>query len=146
MNRITNRKRWEVIRDLIGDEYEQLNSEAVIKVLLEKIPQRDFASPQDAKKYLIEQEQRLLGPLDLACQQFAKHRTLPNLSGEEVLLFFYRLREAVDLIETFLLSSNVIADPPPEMASDAQCVEFLLVDYWNHIGRKRYLYGQIRGL
>jgi hypothetical protein len=136
-------ERWKQISDIIYGQYRILADGNEIEALLERTPQRDFSSPAEAKQFLIEQEKRLLLPIDQVCTIFARQRTWPVIPPEQMLFLLHRMKQALDLMQLFALHPRLISDPLSTV-SDSEILEFLLVDYWNHIGRERYLAGQIR--
>jgi hypothetical protein len=59
------------------------------------------------------------------------------MSASETLLMLERLKEARDLLEFLpLIQAETMNDSD---ISEAELMERLLVDYWHHIGRDRYL-------
>jgi len=104
------------------------------------------------KKAIIEQEKTHRETIDRACRKFARTKTWPPLSGEEMLWLFPRMKQSLDLLQFLRIGgrSNTAArtiglpvphDLPPQF-SEADALEYLLVDYWHHIGCDRQLASQ----
>jgi hypothetical protein len=129
---------WANVRQLIEYQFENFSSHTLRIELLKQANYPTFTNPLECREFFIFEEKKLRESVDRACQQFAKERNWPKMSASETLLMLERLKEARD----FLHFLNLIqTDEPSDLGyiPEAQLLELLLVDYWHHIGRDRYL-------
>jgi hypothetical protein len=130
---------WAQVQQLIEYQLENFSNNAPMMIeLLKQADYPTFTKPLESKEFFIAEEKKLRESVDRACQQFAKQRNWPKMSASETLLMLERLKEARDLLQFLHLVQEENLNDLARI-SEAELMELLLVHYWHHIGRDRYL-------
>jgi len=84
----------------------------------------------------VKREKELRNSIDEACRNFAIEGKWYDLTDEQLGFVGYRLVQAFEFLQNLKIYLTFI--PVPER-SKKDLVEFMLIGYWNRLGRERWI-------
>lgn len=136
---------WPSVTSVIRAQWDAFQAPGVIASLIDPTPMNS----QAMRALIVRLEKESSDTLDEACRTFAGTLRWPALQSWQQLILFHRLQQSLDLLRFFDTGERqqgLIVPDYDEDIPESEVLEFLLIYYWSHIGRARYLYEQTHHL